>query len=155
MQVCGMIHQHRLQLPTDVYANLLIYAVQHGSNSTDSFESSHVLHFLSILQQNTVNWSALLSSTDKSRLCAILLEQKAWHELLDIAIVWLDQPKVCLCPSTNLSTYSIAAPKLALQSVCMQVCQPCSWHLLSAESPCTTNSTVTHACTDRRSLCTA
>ncbi|KAL0055726.1 hypothetical protein WJX82_003798 [Trebouxia sp. C0006] len=36
-EVCGMIHQHRLQLPTD---------------------------------------------------------QKAWHELLDIAIVWLDQPKV-------------------------------------------------------------
>ncbi len=89
-----MIHQHRLQLPTDIYANLLIYAVQHGSNSTESFERSQVLHFLNTLQQNTVNLSALLSSTDKSRLCAILLEQKAWHELLDIAIVWLDQPKV-------------------------------------------------------------
>ena len=124
LQVCGMIHQHRVQLPTDVYANLLIYAVQQGSNSAESFERSQVLHFLSILQQDTVNWSALLSGTDKSRLCTILLEQKAWHERLDIVADWLDQPKVCLCPCTNLSTYSIAAPKLnlALQSVCMQVC---------------------------------
>ncbi len=97
MQVCGMIHQHRLQLPTDVYINLLVYAVQHGSNSAENFEKSQVLHFLSILQQNTVNWSALLSSTDKSRLCAILLEQKAWHELLNIVTDWLDQPKVYAC----------------------------------------------------------
>ena len=150
-----MIHQQRLQLPTDVYANLLIYAVQRGSNSAESFERSHVLHFLGILKQNTVNWSALLSSTDRSTLCATLLEQKAWHQLLDIVTEWLGQPKVCLCACTNLSTYSIAAPKVVTPSVCMQVCQSCSWHLISAMSPCTTNTTVTHACTDRCSLCRA
>ena len=133
MQVCGMVHQHRRQLPTDVYANLLIYAVQHGNNSAEISERPQVLHFLGILQQNTVNWSGLLSSTDKGGLCAILLEQKAWHELLDIVTDWLDQPKVCLCPCTNLSIYSIAALKLALQSVCMQVCQPCSCHQLNAK----------------------